>query len=71
MPLLSFGGAPQALNEVFNFGRQLFLLPTAAVLVLFLESDLNTPRESRALVLVLTAGALLGLAWLAQELSVR
>jgi hypothetical protein len=68
VPLLRFGGVPQALNEVFNFGRQLFLLPTAAILVLFQESAENSRAEQIVIGVWLAFGSVLGGAWLAQEI---
>ena len=65
--LLSHGGAAQAFNEVFNFGRQLFLLPAGLLIVLFLESSSLTHRLRLVLIAWHAAGALLGLGWFLQE----
>jgi hypothetical protein len=66
--LLRFGGTPQALNEVFNFGRQLFLLPTAAILALFQESAENSRAEQIVIGMWLAFGSVLGGVWLVQEI---
>jgi hypothetical protein len=65
--LLSYGGTAQAFNEVFNFGRQLFLLPVGLLIVLFAETSSLAPRLRLALTAWLAAGALLGLGWFLQE----
>jgi hypothetical protein len=65
--LLSHGGTAQAFNEVFNFGRQLFLLPLGLLIVLFAETSSLGSRLRLALTTWLAAGALLGLGWLLQE----
>ena len=65
--LLSHGGTAQAYDEVFNFGRQLFLLPVGLLIVLFLETSSLTLRLRRTLIAWHAAGALLGLGWLLQE----
>jgi hypothetical protein len=68
--LLRFGGGPQALDEVFNFGRQLFLLPTAAIVALVQEKAANTRAEEIGLGVWLACGSVLGAAWLVQEITV-
>lgn len=67
--LLGFDGAPQALNEVFNFGRQLFLLPVAAVIVLFQERGATSKVEAIGVGSWLCLGAVLGTAWAVQEIA--
>ena len=69
VPLLRFGGGPQALDEVFNFGRQLFLLPTAAIVALVQEKAANTRAEEIGLGVWLACGSVLGAAWLVQEIA--
>ncbi len=64
---LSYGGTAQAFNEVFNFGRQLFLLPVGLLIVLFEETSSLSPRLRIALTTWLAAGTLLGLGWFLQE----
>lgn len=64
---LSYGGTAQAFNEVFNFGRQLFLLPVGLLIVLFEETSSLSPHMRHALTAWLAAGALLGLGWFLQE----
>jgi len=67
--LLRFAGGPQALDEVFNFGRQLFLLPTAAIVALVQEKAANTRAEEIGLGMWLVCGSVLGAAWLVQEIA--
>ena len=64
---LSYGGSAQAFNEVFNFGRQLFLLPVGLLIVLFEETSSLSARLRASLLTWLAAGALLGLGWFIQE----
>ena len=64
---LSSGGSAQAYNEIFNFGRQLFLLPVGLLAVLFGETSSLSGRLRGALLTWFVAGSLLGLGWLLQE----
>lgn len=64
---LSSGGPAQAYNEVFNFGRQLFLLPAGLLAVLFEETSSLSGRLRGALLTWFAAGTLLGVGWFLQE----
>lgn len=64
---LSYGGMAQAFNEVFNFGRQLFLLPVGLLIVLFEETSSLSLSLRRTLIAWFTAGSVLGIGWLLQE----
>jgi len=61
--LLSRGAPAYAYNEVFNFGRQLFLLPTGLAIVFFTESRDLSLRTRTALAIWLVTGAALGVTW--------
>lgn len=65
--VLSYGDTAQAFNEVFNFGRQLFLLPAGLLIILFEETPSLSIPLRRTLIAWLAAGSLLGIAWLLQE----
>jgi hypothetical protein len=65
--LLSHGGTAKAFDEVFNFGRQLFILPVGLVAMLFYEGDSLSDRGRKALIGWLLVGAFLGAGWLTQE----
>ena len=60
---LSAGAPAHAYDEVFNFGRQLFLLPVGLLLVRFHEGETLRPPMGRALTAWLVAGGLLGGGW--------
>lgn len=61
--VLSRGAPAYAYDEIFNFGRQLFLLPVGMFVVFFLEHQ-SLSRNARLVVAAwLIAGAALGAAW--------
>ncbi|MCD4749428.1 MAG: hypothetical protein K8R59_08635, partial [Thermoanaerobaculales bacterium] len=66
--VLSSGGKALAYDYIFNFSRQLFLLPIAGVVVLFLEWDTNSRWEPVLLQMWLWIGALVGVAWMTYQL---
>ena len=66
--VLSAGGPAFAYDFIFNFARQLFLLPLAAVAVLFLEWKTLSGGERVGLQVWLWVGAALGLAWAVQQI---
>ncbi len=66
--VLSSGGPALAYDYIFNFARQLFLLPLAAVAVLFMEWKMLSGWELVGLQVWLWAGAAIGLAWAVQQI---
>jgi hypothetical protein len=66
--LLSYGGSAQAYNEIFNFGRQLFLLPVGLLVVLLQEAASLSRRELAFLEGWLLCGSALGVSWWVQEI---
>jgi len=66
--LLSYGGSTQAYNEIFNFGRQLFLVVIGISNVLLFETWSLSRREHAFITAWLIAGAALGAAWWAEQI---
>jgi hypothetical protein len=66
--LLSYGGPAQAYNEIFNFGRQLFLLAVGLLVVLLQEAASLSRHERAFMAAWLGAGAALGISWWIQEI---
>ncbi len=60
---LSYGGAAHAYDGVFNFGRQLFLLPCGLLVVFFHEGKAVTGAQRTLLRAWLAFGGFLGLSW--------
>ena len=65
--VLSAGGPAFAYDFIFNFARQLFLLPLAATAVVFLEWKQLPGWERVGLQIWIWAGACIGLAWAVQQ----
>jgi hypothetical protein len=66
--LLSYGGSAQAYNEIFNFGRQLFIL-VVGVLTTLLQETSSLSRHERVFILAwLMLGATFGVSWWVQEI---
>ena len=66
--VLSSGGQAFAYDSIFNFARQLFLLPLAAVAILALEWTSLSRGEKNGLQVWLWVGAAIGLAWAGQQI---
>ncbi len=69
--LLRYGGEAHIYNEIFNFGRQLFLLPVGLLAVTLLEQDMLQCRDRKALYAWICLGGFLGLSWWIHHLAVR
>jgi hypothetical protein len=67
--LLSNGPRSTAYDEVFNFGRQLFLLEVAAIGIYYFEAHTLTLAQQRYLAVWIGIGGLLGAAWWLQEIG--
>jgi hypothetical protein len=61
--VLSRGAPFYAYDEIFNFGRQLFLLPVGMFVVFFVEHQGLSRRARFAVAAWLIVGAVLGAAW--------
>lgn len=61
--VLSRGAPAYAYDEIFNFGRQLFVLPVGLAIIFFTESRDLPLRTTRVLALWLVTGAALGVTW--------
>ncbi|HVN75586.1 MAG TPA: hypothetical protein VMT19_04660 [Thermoanaerobaculaceae bacterium] len=71
LALMLARGAPAfAYDEIFNFGRQLFILPIGLIVVLFIEYRELSPRGRAALAFWLVVGTALGAAWWTQKIWV-
>lgn len=66
---LSYGPPSHALDEVFNFGRQLFLLPVGALLAVYFDPPSVSPRQDAAAKIWLFIGAVLGFGWWLQNIT--
>jgi hypothetical protein len=66
--LLYYGGSAQAYNEIFNFGRQLFLVVVGISNVLLHEPGSLSRNEHAFITAWLLSGAALGMAWWAHEI---
>jgi hypothetical protein len=65
---LSYGGSAQAYNEIFNFGRQLFLLVVGLLMVLLYEAASLSRRERAFITVWLMLGSGLGVSWWIQKI---
>lgn len=68
---LCYGGESQMYNEIFNFGRQLFLLPVGLLAVFLLERSILRRSDRNILCSWLLLGGFFGLAWWIHHLGVR
>jgi hypothetical protein len=65
---LSYGGSAQAYNEIFNFGRQLFLVVVGIIAILFQETPSLSDRGRSFAASWITVGSILGILWWGHEI---